>query len=153
MVNQVNAEQTPKPVVTAKMPRPRPRHDVVKRLFLLLAALSGFLWVTLGALAGHGLFNAGQHADFFDKAHRYQIVHTLALLALVSLPPSWPLLLCRTAGFLWILGLFAFCGSLYWMAFTATPDLRLVVPVGGIAFLLGWAMLFFAACWGERHGR
>ena len=124
MVNQVNAEQTPKPVVTAKMPRPR--HDVAKRLFLLFAALSGFLWVTLGALA---------------------------LLALVSLPPSWPLLLCRTAGFLWILGLFAFCGSLYWMAFTATPDLRLVVPVGGIAFLLGWAMLFFAACWGERHGR
>ena len=119
MVNQVNAEQAPKPVVTAKMPRPRPRHDVAKRLFL----------------------------------HRYQIVHTLALLALVSLPPSWPLLLCRTVGFLWILGLFAFCGSLYWMAFTGTPDLRLVVPVGGIAFLLGWAMLFFAACWGERHGR
>ena len=83
MVNQVNAEQTPKPVVTAKMPRPRPRHDVAKRLFLL----------------------------------------------------------------------FAFCGSLYWMAFAGTPDLRLVVPVGGIAFLLGWAMLFFAVCWGERHGR
>lgn len=137
----------------APPPRARRNWDVEKRVFLLFAALSGFWWVALGAMAGHGLFSEGLHAEYFDKAHRYQIVHTLALLALVSLPPSWPLLLRRTAGFLWILGLFAFCGSLYWMAFTATPDLRLVVPVGGIAFLLGWAMLFFAACWGERHGR
>ena len=153
MVNQVNAEQTPKPVVTAKMPRPRPRHDVAKRLFLLFAALNGFLWVTLGALAGHGLFNAGQHADFFDKAHRYQIVHTLALLVLIALPQRLSPLLCRSAGFLWLLGLFAFCGSLYAMAFVPTLDVRPIVPVGGIAFLLGWAMLFFAACFGDSHAR
>ena len=139
MTNEVKAEQ---PAKAAKPPRPRRQQDGAKRLFLFFAALSG-----------HGLLNAEQAAEYFDKAHRYQIVHTLALLALVALPTHWPTRLCRTAGFLWLFGLFAFCGSLYAMVFIAGWNLRPLVPAGGIAFLLGWAMLFFAACWGETHGR
>lgn len=150
MTNEVKAEH---PAKAAKPPRPRRQQDGAKRLFLFFAALSGFLWVALGALSGHGLFNAGQAAEYFDKAHRYQIVHTLALFALVALPTHWPTRLCRTAGFLWLFGLFAFCGSLYAMVFIADWNLRPLVPAGGIAFLLGWAMLFFAACWGETHDR
>ena len=96
MTNEVKAEQ---PAKAAKPPRPRRQQDGAKRLFLFFAALSGFLWVGLGALSGHGLLNAEQAAEYFDKAHRYQIVHTLALLALVALPTHWPTRLCRTAGF------------------------------------------------------
>lgn len=137
----------------APPPRARRNWDVEKRVFLLFAALSGFWWVALGAMAGHGLFSEGLHAEYFDKAHRYQIVHTLALLVLIALPQRLSPLLCRSAGFLWLLGLFAFCGSLYAMAFVPTLDVRPIVPVGGIAFLLGWTMLFFAACFGDSHAR
>ena len=68
----------------APPPRARRNWDVEKRVFLLFAALSGFWWVALGAMAGHGLFSEGLHAEYFDKAHRYQIVHTLALLVLMT---------------------------------------------------------------------
>ena len=80
-------------------PRARRNWDVEKRVFLLFAALSGFWWVALGAMAGHGLFSEGLHAEYFDKAHRYQIVHTLALLVLIALPQRLSPLLCRSAGF------------------------------------------------------
>ena len=161
MSNQEPAPQVPqtqppvKPQGKKPAPPPRARRnwDVEKRVFLLFAALSGFLWVGLGAIAGHGLFGEGLYAEYFDKAHRYQIVHTLALLILIALPQRLSPLLCRTAGFLWLLGLLAFCGSLYAMAFVPTLNVRMLVPVGGIAFLLGWTMLLSAACLGDRYAR
>jgi len=70
-----------------------------------------------------------------------------------ALPQRLSPLLCRTAGFLWLLGLLAFCGSLYAMAFMPTLNVRMLVPVGGIAFLLGWTMLLSAACLGDRYAR
>lgn len=158
MSNQESAPSAPPapPHVKAPGKKPAPLRrgwDVEKRVFLLFAALSGFLWVGLGAIAGHGLFGEGLYAEYFDKAHRYQIVHTLALLILIALPQRLSPLLCRTAGFLWLLGLFAFCGSLYAMAFVPTLNVRMLVPVGGIAFLLGWTMLLSAACLGDRYAR
>ncbi|MDO4643561.1 MAG: DUF423 domain-containing protein [Cardiobacteriaceae bacterium] len=116
-----------------------------KRIFLLIAAISGFIWVALGAMTGHNVFS-DIHASYFNKAHRYQIVHTLALLTTTVFPnnvlSSWWYL---TTGYLWSLGLCCFCGSLYIMAFVSSLDIRFVVPIGGIAFLLGWMMLFVTA--------
>ena len=45
------------------------------------------------------------------------------------------------------------CGGLYAMAFMPTLNVRMLVPVGGIAFLLGWTMLLSAACLGDRYAR
>lgn len=147
MVNQVKQSSgNAMPAVEKTPPCP---HGRTARLFLLAAALSGFLWVSLGAIAGHDVFSA-LHVSFFDKAHRYQIVHTLALMLLATLPLRLPLPFCRAAGLCWLLGLCCFCGSLYVMAFLGTEAVRYLVPVGGIAFLLGWAMLFIAVFWGER---
>jgi len=48
-----------------------------------------------------------------------------------------------------IAGLFAggvalFSGSLYLLALTGVTALGAVTPVGGLAFLAGWALLFFS---------
>ena len=128
---------------------PAAAYSHTAHLFLLVAALSGFLWVSLGAIAGHDVFG-GLHAVYFDKAHRYQIVHTLALMLLATLPLRLSLPFCRAAGLCWLLCLCCFCGSLYVMAFLGTEEVRYLVPVGGVAFLVGWAMLFIAACAGEK---
>ena len=92
MVNQV---KSPSGEIPPAMPKAAPvyPHSRTARLFLLVAALSGFLWVSLGAIAGHEVFS-GLHASFFDKAHRYQIVHTLALMLLATLPLRLPLSFC-----------------------------------------------------------
>ena len=115
MVNQVKPSIGGMPPVVAKTAAVY-LHNRTARLFLLVAALSGFLWVSLGAIAGHEVFS-GLHASFFDKAHRYQIVCTLALMLLTTLPLRLPLSFCCDAGLCWLLGLCCFCGSLYVMAF------------------------------------
>lgn len=123
----------------------------IHRYFLLFVAGSGFLWVVLGAMAGHHVF-AELQASYFEKAQRYQIVHTLALFALAALPyPRLSIHLYLWTGILWIFGIVCFSGSLYIMALSSTHMLRYIVPVGGTAFLFAWLALACLIIQGERY--
>ena len=54
--------------------------------------------------------------------------------------------LIRTAGWLFVCGILLFSGSLYALALTSTGILGAITPIGGLAFLVGWASLaLFAA--------
>ena len=55
MVNQVKPPSGEIPPAMPKAAAGYP-HSRTARLFLLVAALSGFLWVSLGAIAGHEVF-------------------------------------------------------------------------------------------------
>ncbi|UJF25176.1 DUF423 domain-containing protein [Suttonella sp. R2A3] len=116
--------------------------------WLLLAAISGFLWVSLGAATGHGMLQ-GQSAIYFEKAQRYHIIHTLFIGLLAVIPAlKWRVWI---AGF-WLLGMMIFSGCLYLMAVWDLP-LNALVPIGGVSFLLGWATLIYSAyCLGKNHG-
>ena len=106
------------------------------RYWLLIGALSGLAWVSIGAAMGHGVLH-GESLIYFEKAQRYHIVHTLALLWMASwaMFPGW-----RVVAVLWSLGVLLFSGALYCMAIYAWP-LSYVVPVGGVAMLVGWIVL------------
>ncbi|MDH2927131.1 DUF423 domain-containing protein [Lonepinella koalarum] len=119
--------------------------------FLSFAALSGFISVAFGAFVSHGLqpeFSL-QQLNWFDTAWKYHTFHTVALLALgwfisATMPQNTPK--CRQTavniiGFSWLLGMLLFSGSLYTMAVLNTRAIAMFVPVGGIAFLFGWATL------------
>lgn len=120
-------------------------------LVLSLAALSGFIAVAFGAFASHALqadFSAQQIA-WVDTGWKYQVFHTLALFALglyYSLAKQGEMSKCRktavkfTALF-WTLGIVAFSFSLYVMAVLNTKAIAMIVPIGGVAFLAGWAVL------------
>jgi uncharacterized membrane protein YgdD (TMEM256/DUF423 family) len=82
----------------------------------------------------------------FRTAVLYHFLHTLALLAVISLPdqltkPS----LCHWAAVSFAAGIVLFSGSLYLLVLTNTPTLGMVTPLGGLAFIAGWGLLFFAA--------
>lgn len=124
--------------------------SITRRYFLLFVACSGFLWVMLGAMAGHHVFLALQ-AVYFEKAQRYQIIHTLALFILTALPYRLSARLYFWTGILWITGIVCFSGSLYIMALCATQKLRYIVPVGGTAFLFAWLLLACLIICGESH--
>ncbi len=100
-----------------------------------------FLGVALGAFAAHGLQGrlSPEAVGWWDTAVHYQFVHAAALLAcgLMGRTGTVP----RASAACFGLGALLFSGSLYAMALGAPRWLGMVTPVGGTAFLLGWALL------------
>jgi len=119
--------------------------------FLFFAAASGFVAVALGAFGAHGL----QHrleADMlavFEVGVRYQMYHALALLAVAFALERWPLPVFHAAGWSFVAGTVIFCGSLYVLSLTGVRAWGAVAPIGGTAFLAGWALLAWGA-WSVR---
>ena len=117
------------------------------RLFFTLGSLSGLIAVAAGAFGAHGL-RARLTPDLlavFETAARYQMYHALALLAVAWAVTRWPTPLVSWAGWLFVAGTVIFSGSLYALALTGVRWLGAITPLGGVAFLVGWACLLLAA--------
>jgi uncharacterized membrane protein YgdD (TMEM256/DUF423 family) len=71
--------------------------------------------------------------------------HALALVAVAWATTQWPGARVALAGWLFVGGIVLFSGSLYLLALTGMRWLGAVTPLGGLAFLAGWAVLAFAA--------
>ena len=114
-------------------------------VYWLAAGVSGFTAVALGAFGAHALKGilAGEAADWWRTAVLYQGLHVAPLLAL-GLAPH-PGRLARVAGWAFIAGTLLFSGSLYAMALGGPRGLGAVTPLGGLAFLAGWACLALMA--------
>ena len=108
--------------------------------FLLLAALSGFIGVAMGAFGAHGLKHllSEHYLDIYKTAVSYQMWHSLLLVIIAMLPQhkwlSW-------AGWSLIAGILLFSGSLYALTILNLSWLGMITPFGGLAFLGGWALL------------
>jgi uncharacterized membrane protein YgdD (TMEM256/DUF423 family) len=114
------------------------------KLFITLASLSGMLAVTLGAFGAHAL--RGKLDDYlmgvFETAVQYHFYHSLALLGVGILALSQPqTAMLKSAGWLFLIGIAVFSGSLYLLAITGTKWLGAVTPLGGLAFIAGWGCL------------
>lgn len=116
-------------------------------LFIALAAINGFIAVGLGAFAAHGLKSRLPEdlLAIFQTGVQYQMYHALALfgVGLLAMQLSDSTLL-RASGWLFVAGIVIFSGSLYVLALTGTRWLGAITPIGGVAFLVGWALLAFA---------
>ena len=119
----------------------------MERTFTLIAALAGFTGVALGAFGAHGLRArlSPEMLAVFETGVRYQLVHAVALLALAGLVDRLNGRLITAAGWLFLTGIVLFSGSLYLLALTGVTILGAITPLGGLAFLAGWACLAFAA--------
>jgi uncharacterized membrane protein YgdD (TMEM256/DUF423 family) len=115
---------------------------------LFLAACSGFVCVALGAFGAHALRDRldAYALGVFETAVQYQFYHSLALLAvgllMLQLPGS---ALLRSSAVLFVIGILVFSGSLYLLSVTGLRWLGAITPLGGLAFLAGWACLAAAA--------
>jgi uncharacterized membrane protein YgdD (TMEM256/DUF423 family) len=117
------------------------------RGFLMLAAFFGFTGVALGAFAAHGLKDrlSAEYLAIFHTGVMYQLVHTLALLAVALLAVQIPGRLMTWAGISFVVGIVLFSGSLYLLTLTGVTRLGIITPFGGLAFLVGWLLLGLAA--------
>jgi uncharacterized membrane protein YgdD (TMEM256/DUF423 family) len=120
----------------------------MERLFFTTGSLLGGLAVALGAFGAHALKAriAETMLANFETGVRYHFYHALALLAVSLLLQRTPgATLANLAGWFFIAGTLIFSGSLYIMAFTGQRWLGAITPIGGVAFIAGWACLALAA--------
>jgi len=117
------------------------------RQFLMLAAFFGFTGVGLGAFAAHGLKDrlSSDYLAVFHTGVNYQLIHTLALLAVAVLSTQLSSRLVNAAGVMFCIGIVLFSGSLYLLTLTGVRVFGVITPFGGLGFLVGWACLGVAA--------
>jgi uncharacterized membrane protein YgdD (TMEM256/DUF423 family) len=120
----------------------------VAKLFLSLGALAALLAVAFGAFGAHAL--RGRLDDYargvFETAVQYHFYHALALALVGILLLSQPATaLLKSSGWLFLIGIAVFSGSLYLLAITGIKWLGAVTPLGGLAFIAGWGCLAAAA--------
>ena len=114
------------------------------KLFITLASLSGMLAVILGAFGAHALKGKldAYALGIYETAVQYHFYHSFALLAVGILALSQPhAALLKSSGWLFLLGILVFSGSLYLLSMTGARWLGAVTPLGGLAFIAGWGCL------------
>lgn len=116
--------------------------DHSERLPGLLAAFFGFLAVAGGAFGAHGLAGSVPEADLsaFETGMRYGQIHGVAALVAVTLTGQG-LPLARASAWTFLAGITLFTGSLAVIGLTGSRALVLLTPLGGLAFMAGWALL------------
>ena len=106
-----------------------------------IAGLLGFSAVALGAFGAHGLrdrLGPGM-LEIYRTGALYHLVHAVAALA-VALSSDRLKRGALIVAFL-AMGVVVFSGSLYALAVTGRTGLGAVTPVGGLCFLIAWALL------------
>lgn len=120
---------------------------------LVLAALSGASGVMLGAFGAHGLREqlGAAGLETWQTAVSYHLIHALALLGVgiwmraTALSGGAAPAGLGIAGGSFALGVVLFSGSLYLLALGGPRWLGPVTPLGGVAFIVGWLSLLWAA--------
>lgn len=109
-------------------------------------AVNAFLAVAAGAFGAHGLKDRID-ADLlvvFEVGARYHMYHALGLFAVAWLA-SRGARGAALAGGLMLVGIAVFCGSLYALALSGERWLGAITPIGGVAWLVAWLCLAWAA--------
>ena len=124
----------------------------MERFALTASGLSGFLAVALGAFGAHGLrprleplADAAKRLEWWSTAAQYQAIHALALGLVAVLASRSTSVAVQVAAISFVVGTVLFSGSLYVMTLTGIRALGAVTPLGGLAFLVGWASLVVVA--------
>lgn len=119
------------------------------KVLLTLSAFSGAVAVILGAFAAHGLKAKlmPEQLDSFQIGVKYQFYHVLAIMLVVLLGKSFNIS-TEIIGYLFVVGIFLFSGSIYLLAckdlLQITSWSKLlgpITPIGGLTFIIGWILL------------
>ncbi len=120
----------------------------MERTFFIIASLLGGLSVALGAFGAHALRGRIEESLLanYQTGVSYLFYHALALFAVAWAVSKWPAAsLPVWAGWLFVVGVVFFSGSLFVMAFTGLRWLGAITPIGGVAFIIGWLLLALTA--------
>ncbi len=115
--------------------------------WFVTGAIMAAVGVAIGAFGAHGL-KTSVSADLlavFEIGVRYHMYHALALLLVGLAETRCSARLLNVAGYLFVLGIVFFSGSLYLMTLSGARWLGAITPIGGICFIGAWIVLAVAA--------
>jgi uncharacterized membrane protein YgdD (TMEM256/DUF423 family) len=117
------------------------------RHFIAIGAFNMCLAIAAGAFGAHALKQilSTEMLVVWQTAANYHIAHSLGLILIGILLPRFHTPKIKIAGIAMIIGIFLFSGSLYLLAITGIKILGAITPLGGVAFLIAWGLLGFAA--------
>ncbi|OOC48789.1 MULTISPECIES: DUF423 domain-containing protein [Thioalkalivibrio] len=117
------------------------------RPLVVIAALLAGIAVVLGAFGAHALQErlTEQALATWHTGVQYHFIHALALLLVAALWAHLANGWAAASAVAFVIGILLFSGSLYALALGAPRILGAIAPLGGTAFILGWAGLAIAA--------
>ncbi len=118
----------------------------------LIGALTLMLAVMASGLARHILTTrlTANFLDLFRVALEYQYYHGMGLIFIGLLAArARRVNTLRMAAIMMIAGLLLFCGSVYAVALGGDHSIAHLAPIGGSAFMAGWALVAFALWRGD----
>lgn len=112
------------------------------RVWLAIAGIGGFCSVVAGALAAHVAADA-KAAELLRTGALYGVVHAVALVALVAMAQERETGRGTIAVTCWCFatGIVLFSFSLFVLGLTGMHWISAVIPIGGLAMMLGWLAL------------
>ncbi len=117
------------------------------KIFLAAGSISAFLSVALGAFGAHMLKGRLEQdmLDVYQTGVQYQMMHSVGLILIALLTLKWETGLMEWSGWLMLLGIVLFSGSLYALSLSGIKPLGAITPLGGVSFLAAWLLLAIAA--------
>ena len=108
--------------------------------------------VGLGAFGAHGLetYLPSKFEDYekrltsWDTAVKYHMIHALGIMISGIVAGSFVSRSLAIGCWMFVVGIFLFCGCLYGWVLTDSKPLVMIVPLGGLCFILGWIMFAIA---------
>jgi uncharacterized membrane protein YgdD (TMEM256/DUF423 family) len=118
----------------------------MKNLALFLGSIFAATSVAIGAFGAHAwkpyLININR-LETFETAAQYQMIGGLALILLGILQIIRPSKILKIASYFHITGSIIFPGSLYLICISQQLFWGAIAPIGGLAFILGFALMAF----------
>lgn len=117
--------------------------------FIIAGAINAFIAVAFGAFGAHALKEklSEKYLAIWETAVQYQMYHAIGLIVIGILMStniignvsqlSW-------AGYLMLIGIVIFSGSLYVLSLSGIGILGAITPIGGVAFLTAWLLVIVA---------
>jgi uncharacterized membrane protein YgdD (TMEM256/DUF423 family) len=114
------------------------------KVFIIIGAINAFLAVALGAFGAHGLADKlePKYLEIWKTAVTYQMFHATGLFVVgLLLGKVGESSLFSWSGWLMLVGIILFSGSLYILSVTQISKLGAITPIGGVCFLAAWILV------------
>ena len=121
--------------------------STLAKLFLFVGGANAAVVVLLGAFGAHGLKArlSSEMMAIYHTAIQYHLFHALGLIA-IGLVVAWlpGASYLKWAGWIMLVGIVLFSGSLYVLSVTGMRWLGAITPFGGLAFIVAWVLFCVA---------